>query len=308
MSGERKLLLQLLLVEKNPTRQRLYFELLKRISVGVGNTAPVFAIPDSESDSDSHSSCSYQSSHTSRVELPPSVAAPGYLKNGDRGIYFYQDTSKPPLDVFATFEEAAAALNDGAKASEIECACVTNTLYKGFRFVDKRHDATIPVPPSRKQRNGPPLKGLVAQLNPKGTHIIKVYSSQKAAIESMKQAGEPISTLSNALRKGKVCNNSLWKMYSDCDKSIQDTFQDELPEERLPGKRRLAPVVTAPHVTTAPDVTKAPDATAPDATTAPDVTTAPDATAPDATAPDVTTAPNATAPDATAPLVEAITT
>ena len=237
---ERELvLLKLLLAETNPHMRSFYFKLLQRNSDG-NNIVPGFVYANPDSDSESHST---YSSHTSRVEPPPSVAT--YLKNGDRGIYFYEDTSKPPIDVFATFEEAAAALNDDAMASEIESACVTNARYKGFRFVDKRHDAEIPIPPSRKQRKGPAMKGLVARLNLAGTHIIDVYSNQKSAIESMKQAGERISNLSNALRKGKPCNNSLWKMYSDCDKSIQDTFQGELPEERLPGKRRISPETDA---------------------------------------------------------------
>lgn len=259
---ERELvLLKLLLAETNPHMRSFYFKLLQRNSDGnVGNIVPGFVYANPDSDSESHST---YSSHTSQVEPPPSVAT--YLKNGDRGIYFYEDTSKPPIDVFATFEEAAAALNDDATASEIESACVTNARYKGFRFVDKRHDAKIPIPPSRKQRKGPAMKGLVARLNLEGTHITGVYSNQKSAIESMKLVGERISTLSKALRKGKPCNNSLWKMYSECDKSLKDTFQGELPEERLPGKRRIAPDVSivetteeAPPLATAPEVEDAP--------------------------------------------------
>jgi T5orf172 domain len=145
--------------------------------------------------------------------------------------YNIEDLTNPirihdsPIDVERAFE------GNTITPSALKCAAENNTIYKDFRWYFVRHDETVPdtIPDTVATRQ---LAGfqLLAMIDITKTKIMKVYASQKDAVEArmMKCNG-----FTRAIKQESISSGHYWKYYKDCSEEMKNEY---LSRETLPEK------------------------------------------------------------------------
>jgi len=158
----------------------------------------------------------------------------------NRFVYQYDHNDlTTPINTFYSLRQAARSLNDPTYHDyHIKDACDHNTLFANYRWYYIDSDTRDPpetfpeIPPtveieedSRKKRN----RGLIAQLSPDKTQIIKVFANQRVA---EKETKIPNCQISVAISAGTKCRGFHWMMYDDCTEQQKQTYTDPLPEAK----------------------------------------------------------------------------
>jgi hypothetical protein len=130
-----------------------------------------------------------------------------------------------PIDVERVFADIAISPAPLKRAAE------NNTVYKNFRWYFVRHGETVPetIPDTVVIRE---LAGtqFIAMIDIKKTKIMKVYASQKDAVEArdMKCNG-----FTRAIKQESISSGHYWKYYKDCNEEMKNEYlsRDTLPEK-----------------------------------------------------------------------------
>jgi hypothetical protein len=145
--------------------------------------------------------------------------------------YNIEDLTNPirihesPIDVERAFADIAISPAPLKRAAE------NNTVYKNFRWYFVRHGETVPetIPDTVVIRE---LAGtqFIAMIDITKTKIVKVYSSQKDAVEArmMKCNG-----FTRAIKQESISSGHYWKYYKDCNEEMKNEYlsRDTLPEK-----------------------------------------------------------------------------
>ena len=145
--------------------------------------------------------------------------------------YNIEDLTNPikihdsPIDVERAFADIAISPAPLKRAAE------NNTIYKNFRWYFVRHGETIPetIPDTVVIRE---LAGtqFIAMIDITKTKIMKVYASQKDAVEArmMKCNG-----FTRAIKSESMSSGHYWKYYKDCSEEMKNEYlsRDTLPEK-----------------------------------------------------------------------------
>jgi hypothetical protein len=147
--------------------------------------------------------------------------------------YNIEDLTNPirihdsPIDVERAFADIAISPAPLKRAAE------NNTVYKNFRWYFVRHGETVPetIPDTIATRE---LAGtqFIAMIDIKKTKIMKVYASQKDAVEArdMKCNG-----FTRAIKSESISSGHYWKYYKDCSEEMKNEYlsRDTLPEKSI---------------------------------------------------------------------------
>jgi hypothetical protein len=147
--------------------------------------------------------------------------------------YNIEDLTNPikihnsPIDVERAFADIAISPAPLKRAAE------NNTVYKNFRWYFVRHGETVPetIPDTIATRE---LVGtqFIAMIDIKKTKIMKVYASQKDAVEArdMKCNG-----FTRAIKQESISSGHYWKYYKDCSEEMKNEYlsRDTLPEKSV---------------------------------------------------------------------------
>jgi hypothetical protein len=147
--------------------------------------------------------------------------------------YNIEDLTNPikihnsPIDVERAFADIAISPAPLKRAAE------NNTVYKNFRWYFVRHGETVPetIPDTIATRE---LVGtqFIAMIDIKKTKIMKVYASQKDAVEArdMKCNG-----FTRAIKSESISSGHYWKYYKDCSEEMKNEYlsRDTLPEKSV---------------------------------------------------------------------------
>jgi hypothetical protein len=147
--------------------------------------------------------------------------------------YNIEDLTNPirihesPIDVERAFADIAISPAPLKRAAE------NNTVYKNFRWYFVRHGETVPetIPDTIATRE---LAGtqFIAMIDIKKTKIMKVYASQKDAVEArdMKCNG-----FTRAIKSESISSGHYWKYYKDCSEEMKNEYlsRDTLPEKSV---------------------------------------------------------------------------
>ena len=145
--------------------------------------------------------------------------------------YNIEDLTNPirihdsPIDVERAFADIAIS------PAQLKRAAENNTIYKNFRWYFVRHGETIPetIPDTVVIRE---LAGtqFIAMIDITKTKIMKVYASQKDAVEArmMKCNG-----FTRAIKQESISSGHYWKYYKDCSEEMKNEYlsRDTLPEK-----------------------------------------------------------------------------
>lgn len=153
-----------------------------------------------------------------------------------RRVYQYSpDDLSNPIAEYISLKEAARSLNNQKLHDyHVREACFNNTLLQGFRwyFVDNDTQKPETIPITCKTESKPTKRlGLIAQLNEDGTEIRNIYTSQREAAKAVKVTDCSITV---ALTRNTCCAKSRWKMYDDCEETLKQTFQGNVPQYTAP--------------------------------------------------------------------------
>jgi hypothetical protein len=145
--------------------------------------------------------------------------------------YNIEDLTNPikihnsPIDVERAFE------GNTITPAALKCAAENNTIYKDFRWYFVRHDEAVPdtIPDTVATRQ---LAGfqLLAMIDITKTKIMKVYASQKEAIEARMMK---CNSFSRAIKSESISSGHYWKYYKDCSEEMKNEY---LSRETLPEK------------------------------------------------------------------------
>jgi hypothetical protein len=145
--------------------------------------------------------------------------------------YNIEDLTNPikifdsPIDVERSFD------GNTITPAALKCAAENNTIYKDFRWYFVRHDETVPdtIPDTVATRQ---LAGfqLLAMIDITKTKIMKVYASQKEAIDARMMK---CNSFSRAIQQESISSGHYWKYYKDCSEEMKNEYlsRDTLPEK-----------------------------------------------------------------------------
>ena len=143
-----------------------------------------------------------------------------------------QKINPDTLQLIKVYESATEVMTEdrSIKRPSLSKAVAENTVYNGFRwlFVERDMDPTVlhnlqPTDPTTAKN-----KGYFAKLNADQTEILNVYLDKKTAalVNGYSDGG-----LDSAVQKGVISRGFYYKLYSTCDETLIEKFEEKYGKE-----------------------------------------------------------------------------
>ena len=143
-----------------------------------------------------------------------------------------QKINPDTLQLIKVYESATEVMTEdrSIKRPSLSKAVAENTVYNGFRwlFVERDMDQNVlhnlqPTDPTTAKN-----KGYFAKLNADQTEILNVYLDKKTAalVNGYSDGG-----LDSAVQKGAISRGFYYKLYSTCDETLVEKFEEKYGKE-----------------------------------------------------------------------------
>lgn len=143
-----------------------------------------------------------------------------------------QKINPDTLQLIKVYESATEVMTEdrSIKRPSLSKAVAENTVYNGFRwlFVERDMDPNVlhnlqPTDPTTAKN-----KGYFAKLNADQTEILNVYLDKKTAalVNGYSDGG-----LDSAVQKGAISRGFYYKLYSTCDETLIEKFEEKYGKE-----------------------------------------------------------------------------
>jgi hypothetical protein len=143
-----------------------------------------------------------------------------------------QKINPDTLQLIKVYESATEVMTEdrSIKRPSLSKAVAENTVYNGFRwlFVERDMDPNVlhnlqPTDPTTAKN-----KGYFAKLNADQTEILNVYLDKKTAalVNGYSDGG-----LDSAVQKGAISRGFYYKLYSTCDETLVEKFEEKYGKE-----------------------------------------------------------------------------
>lgn len=150
-------------------------------------------------------------------------------------VYKYDpsDLSKP-IEEFDTPIELQRLYPD-ISPSPLRLAYKNNTIYKKFRWYFVKPNETLPetIPPTQEVARASTEVKYLAMIDIDKSKILKVFSSQKEAVEARHLKSR---SFTRAINQYSISSGHYWKFFEDCPEEMKQEYlsHSKLPEKFVP--------------------------------------------------------------------------